>query len=66
MYIGQPEDGHGLRQAIARVNRIFRDKPAGLAVDYIGIAQRPGGNSNPLSRPHLGTSWVANVMVGKI
>jgi len=32
--------GHGLMQAIARVNRVFRDKPAGLVVDYIGIAQR--------------------------
>jgi type I restriction enzyme, R subunit len=31
--------GHGLMQAIARVNRVFRDKPAGLVVDYIGIAQ---------------------------
>ena len=31
---------HGLMQAIARVNRVFRDKPAGLVVDYIGIAQR--------------------------
>jgi len=31
--------GHGLMQAIARVNRVFRDKPAGLIVDYIGIAQ---------------------------
>src|SRR5258708_16022018 len=31
--------GHGLMQAIARVNRVFRDKPAGLVVDYIGVAQ---------------------------
>ena len=39
MYIDKPMRGHGLMQAIARVNRVFRDKPAGLIVDYIGIAQ---------------------------
>ncbi|MGJ8526006.1 DUF3387 [Halomonadaceae bacterium LMG 33818] len=39
MYIDKPMRGHGLMQAIARVNRVFRDKPAGLVVDYIGIAQ---------------------------
>lgn len=39
MYVDKPMRGHGLMQAIARVNRVFRDKPAGLIVDYIGIAQ---------------------------
>jgi len=39
MYIDKPMQGHGLMQAIARVNRVFRNKPAGLIVDYIGIAQ---------------------------
>ncbi|MDR1062509.1 MAG: type I restriction endonuclease subunit R [Azoarcus sp.] len=39
MYVDKPMHGHGLMQAIARVNRVFRDKPAGLIVDYIGIAQ---------------------------
>ena len=39
MYIDKPMRGHGLMQAIARVNRVFRDKPAGLIVDYIGVAQ---------------------------
>jgi type I restriction enzyme R subunit len=39
MYIDKPIKGHGLMQAIARVNRVFKDKPAGLVVDYIGIAQ---------------------------
>jgi type I restriction enzyme R subunit len=39
MYIDKPMKGHGLMQAIARVNRVFRDKPGGLIVDYIGIAQ---------------------------
>jgi type I restriction enzyme, R subunit len=38
MYIDKPMHGHGLMQAIARVNRVFRDKPAGLVVDYIGVA----------------------------
>ena len=39
IYVDKPMRGHGLMQAIARVNRVFRDKPAGLVVDYIGIAQ---------------------------
>lgn len=39
MYVDKPMRGHGLMQAIARVNRVFRDKPGGLVVDYIGIAQ---------------------------
>ena len=39
MYVDKSMRGHGLMQAIARVNRVFRDKPAGLVVDYIGIAQ---------------------------
>lgn len=39
MYVDKPMRGHGLMQAIARVNRVFRDKPGGLIVDYIGIAQ---------------------------
>ena len=38
MYIDKPMRGHGLIQAIARVNRVFKDKPGGLVVDYIGIA----------------------------
>ncbi len=38
MYLDKPMRGHGLMQAIARVNRVFRDKPGGLVVDYIGIA----------------------------
>jgi len=37
MYIDKPMQGHGLMQAIARVNRVFRDKPGGLIVDYLGI-----------------------------
>jgi len=38
MYIDKPMRGHGLMQAIARVNRVFEDKPGGLVVDYIGLA----------------------------
>jgi type I restriction enzyme R subunit len=38
MYLDKPMRGHGLMQAIARVNRVFRDKPGGLVVDYLGIA----------------------------
>jgi type I restriction enzyme R subunit len=38
MYVDKPMKGHSLMQAIARVNRVFRDKPGGLVVDYIGIA----------------------------
>lgn len=38
MYVDKPMRGHGLMQAIARVNRVYRDKPGGLIVDYIGIA----------------------------
>ncbi|MFZ5625062.1 MAG: type I restriction endonuclease subunit R [Gemmatimonadota bacterium] len=38
MYIDKPMRGHGLMQAIARVNRVFKDKPGGLVVDYIGLA----------------------------
>ena len=38
MYIGKPMRGHTLMQAIARVNRVYKDKPGGLVVDYLGIA----------------------------
>ena len=39
MYLDKPMRGHGLMQAIARVNRVFMDKPGGLVVDYLGLAQ---------------------------
>lgn len=38
MYLDKPMRGHGLMQAIARVNRVFKDKPGGLVVDYLGLA----------------------------
>jgi type I restriction enzyme, R subunit len=39
MYLDKPLKNHGLMQAIARVNRVYKDKPGGLIVDYIGIAE---------------------------
>ena len=39
LYVDKPMRGHGLMQAIARVNRVFKDKPGGLVVDYLGLAQ---------------------------
>jgi type I restriction enzyme R subunit len=57
MYAERPMQGHGLMQAIARVNRVFRDKPGGLVVDYLGLADQlkqalatyteSGGQGNP-------------------
>ena len=38
LYVDKPMRGHGLMQAIARVNRVFKDKPGGLVVDYLGLA----------------------------
>ena len=57
MYVDKPMKGHGLMQAIARVNRVFRDKPAGLIVDYIGVAQNLKsalGQYSPGDRKHAG------------
>ncbi len=39
MYVDKPMGGHNLMQAIARVNRVFHDKPGGLVVDYLGLAE---------------------------
>jgi type I restriction enzyme R subunit len=60
MYVDKYMHAHGLMQAIARVNRVFRDKPGGLVVDYLGIAQElkkalstytEGGGEGDLTRP---------------
>ncbi len=40
MYVDKPMKGHGLMQAIARVNRVFKNKPGGLIVDYLGLAHQ--------------------------
>ena len=57
LYIDKPMQGHNLMQAIARVNRVYKDKPGGLVVDYLGIASDlkkalsfysdSGGKGNP-------------------
>ncbi|MDD2465788.1 MAG: type I restriction endonuclease subunit R [Desulfobulbus sp.] len=57
LYIDKPMKGHNLMQAIARVNRVYKDKPGGLVVDYLGIAadlkealsfySDAGGNGDP-------------------
>ena len=58
MYIDKPMRGHGLMQAIARVNRVFRDKPAGLIVDYIGIAQNLKSALGQYSRDDRGHAGI--------
>ena len=58
MYIDKPMRGHGLMQAIARVNRVFRDKPAGLIVDYIGIAQNLKNALGDYSKPDQGQTGI--------
>lgn len=60
MYLDKPLSGHNLMQAIARVNRVFGDKPGGVVVDYLGIADQlrdaiqtytqAGGEGNPVER----------------
>lgn len=57
MYLDKPMKGHNLMQAIARINRVYKDKPGGLVVDYLGVASalrdalqtytRSGGKGNP-------------------
>ncbi|HLL47775.1 MAG TPA: HsdR family type I site-specific deoxyribonuclease, partial [Longimicrobiaceae bacterium] len=39
LYLDKPMQGHSLMQAVARVNRVFQDKPSGLVVDYLGLAE---------------------------
>ena len=50
LYVDKPMRGHGLMQAIARVNRVFRDKPGGLVVDYLGLARRAETRARDLYR----------------
>ena len=70
MYADKPMRGHGLMQAIARVNRVFRDKPGGLVVDYLGLADQlkhalatytqSGGKGSPsidTAQGHRGRCW---------
>jgi type I restriction enzyme, R subunit len=51
MYMDKPMRGHGLMQAIARVNRVFKDKPGGLVVDYLGYIYRERRHRPSGARP---------------
>lgn len=72
LYVDKPMRGHGLMQAIARVNRVFKDKPGGLVVDYLGLADElkaalatyteAGGRG----RPELDQSEAVAVMLEKL
>jgi type I restriction enzyme R subunit len=71
MYVDKPMRGHGLMQAIARVNRVFRDKPGGLVVDYLGLADQlkqalaTYTGSGGRGTPSIDTSEVVAVMLEK-
>lgn len=72
MYIDKPMKGHNLMQAIARVNRVFKDKPGGLVVDYIGIANelkaalKTYTNSNGKGKPTIDTHEAFAVLLENI
>lgn len=72
MYVDKPMHGHNLMQAIARVNRVFKDKPGGLVVDYIGIAAelknalRVYTNANGRGQPTLGAEQALKVLWEKL
>lgn len=72
MYIDKPMKGHNLMQAIARVNRVFRDKQGGLVVDYIGIgnelkaAMREYTASNGRGKPTVDAHEALAVMLEKL
>jgi type I restriction enzyme R subunit len=71
MYVDKPMQGHGLMQAIARVNRVFRDKPGGLVVDYLGLADQlkhalsTYTESGGLGEPTFNTAQAIAVMLEK-
>lgn len=72
MYVDKPMKGHNLMQAIARVNRVFRNKQGGLVVDYIGIATdlkkaiADYTASKGRGRPTVDTSEALDVLLGKL
>ncbi|WP_245929738.1 type I restriction endonuclease subunit R [Leucothrix pacifica] len=72
MYIDKPMKGHNLMQAIARVNRVFKDKPGGLVVDYIGIANelkaalKTYTNANGRGKPTVDTHEAFAVLLENI
>ena len=71
MYLDKPMRGHNLMQAIARVNRVFKDKPGGLVVDYLGVANElkcaieEYTDSEGQGRPTLNQSDAVAVMLEK-
>ncbi|WP_039981234.1 type I restriction endonuclease subunit R [Selenomonas sp. oral taxon 149] len=68
MYVYKPMSGHNLMQAIARVNRVFRDKEGGLVIDYVGIASALKQAMNDYTvrdRKHYGDTDVAKVAYPK-
>lgn len=72
MYSDKPMQGHGFVQAIARVNRVFRDKPGSLVVDYLGLDHQlkhalanyteSGGKGDPTYPPDLQEEAVKTVL----
>ncbi len=72
MYIDKPMKGHNLMQAIARVNWVFKDKPGGLVVDYIGIASelkhalKTYTDSKDKGAPTLDTSEAYAILLEKM
>lgn len=77
MYIDKPMRGHGLMQAIARVNRVFRDKPGGLVVDYLGLAnnlkaalrayiREAGTDGKPIENEQLDVGELIAAMIEKL
>jgi len=72
MYVDKPMRGHTLMQAIARVNRVFKDKPGGLVVDYIGIghelkqALKDYTESGAHGKPALEAEEAVPILVEKI
>jgi type I restriction enzyme R subunit len=71
MYLDKPMRGHGLMQAIARVNRVFRDKKGGLVVDYLGLADQlkralaTYTESGGQGRPSIDVAEAIDVMLEK-
>ena len=68
MYVDKPMSGHNLMQAIARVNRVFRDKEGGLVVDYVGIAsalKRAMNDYTSRDKKNYGDTDVAKVAYPK-
>ncbi len=77
IYIDKPMRGHGLMQAIARVNRVFRDKPGGLVVDYLGLANNlkaalrayirdEGDGGKPIANEKLDVDELVAAMIEKL